>query len=445
MRPQCKKGYSNLHKMGRQRFFSLLLFFLVISVTSAWADGGTRFFWENDAVFGDSDRYYTNGMRFELWFPAGASGRNQELGIFTNDSTTPDVDNHWGNFWRLRPGCRSLVGFDFGQTMFTSSNIRTPVVSAADRNYAAHLYLGGMMFESCGDRDVFFEFSIGALGKPAYGEQAQTIIHKLVKSPPPQGWKDQPPARLALQSYLEYRKRIYPWFGAVGFGRLGSVYITTGGGVQFRLGRYDDQSSMPGSGMFHVGAPPAKPSKTELYLFLESLAFFQFYDATLQQGGDGGLDRLYTENLLKIGAGEGDQFENSMIWNLLVPTSKKGETLVARIHLLNQLQSRPDKMKDPTQFLISYRLLTNWGSSKATDGLLWDLVRTIRPSKNDGGALTPLRAPRTVQTLTTVGFHFNTTNDLYWQISLSTGPSDFQTNKYATWHRWGSIQLGVRF
>jgi len=398
---------------------------MLLSTTSIAADGGTRFFWENDAVFGDSDRYYTNGMRFELWFPAGPTNTSTPMSLFgsgLSGSSLPKKD-HWFEFWNLsRPGCRSLAGFSFGQTMFTSSNIRTPVVSSADRNYAAHLYLGGMIYESCAGRDIYLELTIGALGPPAMGEQSQTLIHRLIGSPPPQGWDDQTPARLAVQSHLEYRRRMTDSAGWLLFGRAGSVY------------------------MFHPAAPPAPVRKTEAYLFLESTAFLQFMDTTLREGGDGGLDRLYDENVLRIVGGVGNQLENSLIWNLLVPTSNRRETQLARYHLIGQLQLHPDFVQQPGGVALAYRLLTNTGSTMATDALLWDLVKTIRPSDNSNGASFPLRAPRTVQTLTTMGFQYSMPGGLYCQIALSTGPSDFLAeNGYPTWHRWGSLQLGFRF
>lgn len=431
------------------RVRTALLLFLLSSTTSIAADGGTRFFWENDAVFGDSDRYYTNGMRFELWFPAGQVNATRPMSLFgsgLSGSSMPKKD-HWFEFWKLnRPGCRSLVGFSFGQTMFTSSNIRTPVVSSADRNYAAHLYLGGMIYESCAGRDIYLELTIGALGPPAMGEQSQTLIHRLIGSPPPQGWDDQTPARLAVQSHLEYRRRMTDSAGWLLFGRAGSVYITAGAGIQYRVGRFERDSSFPGTGMSHPAAPPAPVHKTESYLFLESTAFLQFMDATLREGGDGGLDRLYDENLLRILGGTGNQLENSLIWNLLVPTSNRRETQLARYHLIQQLHLHPEFIQHPGGMALAYRLLTNTGGTMATDALLWDLVKAIRPSDDSDGASFPLRAPRTVQTLTTIGFQYNMPGGLYCQIALSTGPSDFLAeNGYPTWHRWGSFQVGFRF
>ncbi len=423
---------------------ALFLFFPAVSLL---ADGGTRFFWENDAVFGDSDRYYTNGMRFELWLPAGVEGSKEPLHVLPSGLSEKPSGQGWYDFWRLnRSGCRSLIGMSFGQTMFTSSNIRTPVVSAADRNYAAHLYLGAMLFESCGMRDVYFELSVGAVGPSAMGEQAQTLIHQLIGSPPPQGWDDQTPDRLAIQSHLEYSRRLNDAFGTVLFGRLGSVYVTAGAGLQYRLGRFDSNSSFPGPGMFSPSAPPPPVRRTEAYFFVESRAFLQFLDETLQPGGDGGLDRLYDENLLRIVAQEGNQLENSLIWNLLVPTSNRAETQAARQHLIQQLQQHPGFLQNPAGFLVSYRLLTNTGNTMASDALLWELVRGIRPSEQSDNGTFPLRAARTIQTLTTIGFVYNMPGGFYMQLALSTAPSDFMaSNGYPRWHRWGSLQLGYRF
>ena len=161
--------------------------------TETAAPGGDRmsitFQLEND-LFADTDRHYTNGVRAS-W-------------ISEDQSTVP----HWlkkglGKVYKLSPlengAIDTRYGFALGQSMFTPEDITRSGLIADDRPYAGWLYLG-LTLHAATDNKVggsdfkildTMELDLGIVGPQAYGEDAQTFVHKVIDSPRPQGWDNQ--------------------------------------------------------------------------------------------------------------------------------------------------------------------------------------------------------------------------------------------------------------
>jgi lipid A 3-O-deacylase len=143
---------------------------------------------END-LFLDTDRHYTQGLKFTYMF---------------GDDEVPDFAIDWA---MKLPALGYTVehakaGISVGQSIFTPGDISIPTLIPADRPYAGWLYLG-LILQRHGTNEFLgqifgqhrslenLEISLGVVGPWALGEEAQTWIHRLRGFDLPQGWDNQ--------------------------------------------------------------------------------------------------------------------------------------------------------------------------------------------------------------------------------------------------------------
>jgi len=139
---------------------------------------------ENDSIYFNSDKHYTQGLRLSY------------LG--------PDVqpDSFWsGAFgwfgWASPHILDSAAGpsrhyaLEFGQSLFTPKNI-TGSPDPRDRPYAGWLYVGASLLQETDKRMLEnLELQLGVIGPIALGEETQNSFHDLIGQNRASGWASQ--------------------------------------------------------------------------------------------------------------------------------------------------------------------------------------------------------------------------------------------------------------
>lgn len=214
---------------------------------------------ENDLFGGNTDRYYTSGVRV-TWFdsdikvPPGIDKLADKIPTFDlNDSTS--------------------TFYTFGQNLYTPANISLHDQPKNDRPWAAFLYgsvgLATPSYKADGALSHIdeLEFTFGVVGPEALGEQAQKFIHKHISnSPIPHGWDNQLNFEPGL--ILSWQRRFpYKWekqFGPVHArfepnisASLGNVRTNMGTGTTLVVGSNSQldtpprvRPAIPGTGVF---------------------------------------------------------------------------------------------------------------------------------------------------------------------------------------------------
>ena len=194
--------------------------------------------WENDGAFikpfDESDRHYTNGLRFDIAFdqllPKSWTDAIPGAGSFEDKS--------------------EATGLVLAQLIFTSEDIERKARKPDDRPYAGWLY-GGLYYQRSDSSKLdHFELDIGVVGGDASAaESIQTFIHSVTPNQvSPQGWDDQLSNELGInfkyQRRWKYRDNpeslTRPQFDfdlipEAGF-MLGNVYTNLNGAITLRAG-----------------------------------------------------------------------------------------------------------------------------------------------------------------------------------------------------------------
>ena len=174
------------------RLFNAIIFPVIMLTLSVWVDTslaaetvpeqlmGRRstfsFVYENDA-FNNSDVHYTNGVRVS-WIPAS--------------DHTPD----WAvRFARAIPwfpvNGQVRHGYSVGQSMFTPNDIALENPPQDARPYAGWLYGSISLGVETGRQLDQLVLTIGVVGPVSLAEQAQHLMHQLVRAQEAQGWDHQ--------------------------------------------------------------------------------------------------------------------------------------------------------------------------------------------------------------------------------------------------------------
>jgi lipid A 3-O-deacylase len=135
------------------------------------------FQWEND--MGSTDRWYTNGLRFEKNFLQKQGTKHERFLSFLTDS------------W-CKTEC-DIRGQAVGQNFYTPQNITIAANQPDDRPWAGWLYYG-ISAQKISDDQTFQEtldMNIGVVGPLAGGKLVQKKWHELIDSKEPRGWDNQ--------------------------------------------------------------------------------------------------------------------------------------------------------------------------------------------------------------------------------------------------------------
>jgi len=148
------------------------------SATDAWR---TTILEENDSLYFNSDKHYTQGLRLSALSPALAEPWVN--GIYDFIGTVPTV---------FAPGGTRRVAFMAGQSIFTPKNLDIRPPDARDRPYAGWLYGGiSLLQESGGNQLENLEIELGVVGPGALGKQTQNDFHQFIGIHQAQGWSSQ--------------------------------------------------------------------------------------------------------------------------------------------------------------------------------------------------------------------------------------------------------------
>jgi len=234
-------------------------------------DRSLKISFDND-IFDNTDRYYTNGVRFDFISPFLKQSPLASLMV-----------PYWGQ------GI-NYYGIWIGQNMYTPSVTKIGGIHYGDRPYSATLALG--TFKISNDAGKKFrqtsELDLGIIGPSAFGDFVQKTVHSnLPTNSEPLGWEYQIQNDLILNYNLTYEKGLISsrWveLNANATGALGTLYTNMGAGFQFRAGLINPYFGSYGSS--NTEAKKTKGySKFQVYLFTTSLGRLVGYDATLEGG-----------------------------------------------------------------------------------------------------------------------------------------------------------------
>ncbi len=221
-------------------FIALLL---CLPGTSVASDSKAReadtliFYLENDSVF-NTDRYYTNGIKFS-WV-------SRDLSKYRDIVTWP-----WLTQWIERlplindPEDQRTVSVSFGQSMYTPEDKERTDLITDDRPYAGVTYLGfGLHSRNQRTMDTL-ELDIGIVGRHSYAEDVQTEFHKWIGANVANGWEHQLHDEPIVNLYYERKWKALQLRSSGGFGfdciphagiSLGNAYTGTNLGGQVRFG-----------------------------------------------------------------------------------------------------------------------------------------------------------------------------------------------------------------
>ena len=220
---------------------------------------------ENDAYLGTKqDRYYTNGLFIHF----------RRASINKKDSTIKKI-------WSINAG----------QEMYNPQSGRIKDIENVDRPFAAYLYGGGsLQWLKHNENNIKIELQVGTIGQPALGEEAQTILHKVVGFYKISGWQYQVNkeigvnAKLNLHYLLLRNKQKSIDLSLPLNASLGNTFSGLNAGILFRTGSLNPfYHSVATQSNVATNAEPGLATK-EFYFFLKPTLTYVAYDATIQGG-----------------------------------------------------------------------------------------------------------------------------------------------------------------
>lgn len=221
------------------------------------------FRFEND-LFGNTDRNYTNGVKFSWISP--------DLEWFRDSEALPE----WGKRiirklpFSLEEGLQRNIAFSVGQMMFTPDNIQSRELIPDDRPYAGWLFMSAAFHNKDYRHLDTIEVQAGVVGDWSFAEETQDLVHDLRGIDSARGWDNQLENEPGLAIIYEHKDRVIrpgTFFG-LGFdaithygGTVGNVYTYANAGIEFRFGW-----NLPtdfGTSLIRPGGDTNAPSDTQ--------------------------------------------------------------------------------------------------------------------------------------------------------------------------------------
>jgi hypothetical protein len=241
---------------------------------------------DND-VFDNTDRYYTNGIRFDFISP-----------LLKQSPLSWLMVPYWGEG-------TNYYGVSICQNMYTPSTTKVSGIQYGDRPYSSYLFFGS--FKISNDPGKKFrqtsELDLGVIGPLAFGDFVQKTVHSdLPTNSEPLGWEYQIQNDVILNYNLTYEKGILSTrsveLNLNSTGALGTLYTNMGGGFQFRAGRMNPYFGSYCFSRNNLNKATGY-SKFQAFIFVTSLGRLIGYDATLE-GGMFNKSSIYTLNSKEI-------------------------------------------------------------------------------------------------------------------------------------------------
>ena len=170
---------------------------------------------ENDSLYVNSDKHYTQGLRLSDLAP--------DLGPKSAWNGPFDFAGDLLPIFRRDGGEQSLRRYSLflGQSLFTPKNLTVKPPSTTDRPYGGWLYAGASLLQER-DRSMLenLEVDLGVVGPGALGKQVQNDFHQLIGVNQAKGWSSQIQNEPGI--VLSYERL---WRQSVIGGRAGGVDI----------------------------------------------------------------------------------------------------------------------------------------------------------------------------------------------------------------------------
>jgi hypothetical protein len=162
---------------------------------------------ENDGLFFNSDKHYTQGFRISDLHPVSAPGLWN--GAFDLLGSVAPI---------FAPGGNRQESLFLGQNIFTPKNTQLRPPDPRDRPYAGWLYFGSSLLQETDGRMLEnFELDLGIVGPGALAKQVQNDFHQFIGTDTAKGWSSQ--LQTEFGAVLSYeRKWRQPLLGDTGFG-----------------------------------------------------------------------------------------------------------------------------------------------------------------------------------------------------------------------------------
>ena len=190
---------------------------------------------ENDSLFFNSDKHYTQGFRIADLHPVTAPG-------FWNGAF-----DFLGSFAPVfAPGGNRQESLFLGQSIFTPKNTQLSPPGPRDRPYAGWLYFGTSLLQETDKRMLEnFELGLGFVGPGALGEQVQNTFHQFIAAETAKGLGSQLQTEVGAVVSYEHKLRL-PVLGDNSFGldiipqagaTVGNIFTYADIGGLLRIGK----------------------------------------------------------------------------------------------------------------------------------------------------------------------------------------------------------------
>lgn len=198
---------------------------------------------ENDSLYFNSDKHYTQGFRLSALSPTLAPGGWPD-GVFNLFGRIPSV---------FADGAQSQrrVAWFVGQSIFTPKDLRIKPPDPRDRPYAGWLYAGPSLLQETGNQLENLELDAGVVGPGAFGRQIQNDWHQFIGVHQAEGWSNQiqnePGFALSYDRLWRVPIPFLSWGGPVengvdivpqAGGTVGNVFDYAQIGAQLRIGHH---------------------------------------------------------------------------------------------------------------------------------------------------------------------------------------------------------------
>ncbi|MEI7982346.1 MAG: lipid A deacylase LpxR family protein, partial [Bacteroidota bacterium] len=230
-----------------------------------------RIGFDND-ILDYTDRFYTNGIRFDIILP-----------LFSRNPINRLLIPHRGSG-------NNYYGISLVQNMYTPSSTKTGGISYNDRPYAAYLYVGSFKVTNVAIH-YFRQTSgllLGIIGPGSYGGWVQRSFHNSVPTNnEPLGWEYQIKNDFLINYDVAIEKGVinkkHIDLRLISTAAAGSLYTNLSGGFQVRAGWMNPYFA--NLGMARTGElMKMQLRKFQCYLFIGGACKLIGYDATLQGG-----------------------------------------------------------------------------------------------------------------------------------------------------------------
>lgn len=199
---------------------------------------------ENDSLYFNSDKHYTQGFRLSFLSPP------LKQGGWTDDVF--DLVGKIPTIFANGASSQRRVAWFLGQSIFTPKNLGIKPPDPHDEPYAGWLYVGPSLLQDSGDQLENLELDLGVVGPPALGRQIQNDWHQLVGIHQAQGWSNQlqnePGAVISYERFWRLPAPLVHWTsGGVEDGvdlvpelggSAGNIFDYAEAGAQLRIGRH---------------------------------------------------------------------------------------------------------------------------------------------------------------------------------------------------------------